>query len=220
MENFEPRDDQPEKLTEHDQKLIEMERGSIAQFFDTVKDPEERKSIMIGKLKPFFDAGLMDENLFLQQIEEICAIDDKEFFVERSLDLMKLYYLARSRDKSGLFDSIRREQHGGRERINEILEYELVDDGRIIKIHTWPREKPGIKKLKMLTDSGFRELAKIIDQNEKIEKVEAWSYLVLKNKKLFEGLGFTLGEEYTTSEGIEGQGAEISREEFLKRYLK
>jgi|GEM_PF-4080194 len=218
----EPNFDNKEDVLDADElKLLEQESDGIAKFFDTVKNAEERRVAVITKMKPFFEAGLIDEDVITPSIEELCAIEGRDAFIKKGLEVMSYYYLARKKDKTGSFESIRREQQG-RERINEILEYEFSDGGKSIKIHTWPKKKPGIRKLKLLILSGFNNLAEIINKNPDVEKVEAWSWIVYDHPDLIESLGFVLGEEYETTneDHPKGRGSEMSRNDFLKKYLK
>lgn len=210
--------DQDIVFTEDEIQAMEAERSGFGRFFDSTKTPGERKEKLIGRFRFLFDAGLLDEKIYISKIEEACNCEDKDIFVAKIVELVKPYYILRRGDTGGVIRRDRLRQQG-REEVNDILEYEICDDGKTIRIHVWPEKEPGIRKLKELIATGFRDLAKVISRNEKVAKIEGFSWIIYKHPKLIEGMGFKLGKQQPFGDDQSGQWAEISREDFLKRYL-
>ena len=80
--------------------------------------------------------------------------------------------------------------------------------------------------MRKLVVEGLRDLADIVQKDENIQKITAESWIVGKSSKIMEKLGFQIsseeGRKVTDKRelGEEIKKAEISREDFLKKYLK
>jgi len=210
-----------EELSEEERQQLKIAKIELENIIGDAT-VEQRRDKLVSAFKPFFDAGIADPKLILPEIENCCSAKSRDNFIERAEGLIKLYLLARRKDTKGV-ERIASLAEKGRTVINEVLDYEYSPDGKIVKIHIWPKDREKVrtaKEIKELIFSGFEELANIVESNQKIEDIEAYSHLVKKHPKLLEKLGFKLGEEYITQQGESGQGSSISRQEFLERYRK
>ncbi|MGD0577199.1 MAG: hypothetical protein ABSA74_03940, partial [Candidatus Staskawiczbacteria bacterium] len=213
-----PQQEQGE-LNAEETKKLEDAAPAIANIFETARTPQERIDVILSRFKPFFDAGLLDEKALMLQIENCCSVEDKDTFIQRVTELAKVYFLAKRRDTTGV-EHVAMVSEQGRTAVNEILDYDYDDNGKTIQIHLAPTNKPGMKKLKELMLSGLQDLADVVEQNEGILKIGARSPLVYKNPRLVEKLGFKLVGDVYIWKGEKSRASEMSREEFLERYLR
>lgn len=101
--------------------------------------------------------------------------------------------------------------------------------GTTAHIHLAPASSLGIAKLRADVDTGLRELARRLQEEpelQAIQTVEASSWIVAKNPRLIERLGFTVDgliseevrERYFHEESRPVASAHMSREDLLERY--
>ena len=110
--------------------------------------------------------------------------------------------------------------------LNEVMYYGGRDN--YVHIHLAQAKDVGVSKLRALVLDGLQKLAEQIKGNEQVQDIEATSWIVAKNPKLMEKLGFTVeGEvdeefrrQHFSGDERKISRATIKREEFLKRYLK
>jgi len=110
--------------------------------------------------------------------------------------------------------------------LNEILSYGRGKD--YVHIHLLPPGKVGLAALVKGSLDGLRELARIVREDETIKEITATSWIVAEHPKLLERMGFIMqGEidEEMRDRHFRGDKrriskATISREEFLRRYLR
>jgi|GEM_PF-6869601 len=119
-------------------------------------------------------------------------------------------------------------------RINGILTYGVDERAKLVHIHIQPDSETNrltfAEKKKMLLD-GFNHLAGIINKDMEIQKITAMAPLVARSPKFIMSLGFS--EPIAVSEAeckehfmyeyqnkIPVSFSEISRDDFLKKYLK
>jgi len=114
-------------------------------------------------------------------------------------------------------------ESGGFTEINRLLSYEK--SGSVIYIHA-PAGKTVDNKITLYRE-GMRRLAEIVEKDPEVEKITTISYLVAEHPGLFTTIGFEVGEvsdeirqQNFVSEEHGIKRAEISREKFLKRFLK
>lgn len=132
------------------------------------------------------------------------------------------YYLDIEADQLDQFEAIERqrmyEEHPTYIGINQLFAYELEDDE--IRLHIPTNKATSIKGKLRLVDDGLKKLAEIVRGNPNIKRVVGRSWIVGKNPKLLERLGFEVSDIETNPDGVKVGLATISREELLKRYLK
>jgi len=211
--------------------LFKKIKTQIENMFDESKDPQETVKIFMEKIEPFFN--YVDKKILsAEKITEIkdslqaCGnIADKNQFTDAVMNALRP--VIRVKEEHAVeFEEAQMQtmnKEGGFIAINRLLSYGIY--GPIVHLHA-PPGKTVEGKRKLYLD-GLAELAKIINQNPEIEEITATSHLVAEHQGLFKMLGFTVGDlpeesrkEHFAGEERELKIAKISREDFLKRFLK
>jgi len=206
--------------SEKDKNELDKVKNQLGDFFDKAKSTEEKFQKIQRKFSPFIKAGIIDEKDILDQVNDCSSEQDKDSFVKKAMDLVKIYNSIKNSDigedilRSERVERLREE---GRTVINNVLDYETTPDKKTILIHIVPAKKPGLKKLRELMGAGLDDLVEIVEENDEIIKVEANSWLVDKNPKLVEKLGFKVGDKYVDGDGRNAQCSRMTREEFLQK---
>lgn len=212
-------------------EIYKEARTQIEQYINTSQDNHEAIMKISDSLESFFkqiDRELLSD----EQIEEIrnsllnCEkISDPKELANELTDIIKpLLDIKQNEQKK--FEEIQarvmNETNGFKE-INRLLSYGKDND--VIHIHA-PAGKLVDNKFSLYRQ-GMRDLAKIISEDPEIKIITATSYLVAEHPGLFTLMGFEvreLSEEEKKEHFADYPGkickAEISREEFLKKFLK
>ena len=154
-------------------------------------------------------AKIGNKNEFVEAVIEIIKP-----FVELALEKPELFVPAEGRDREFI-------------KINELLSYGVSASGNQIHIHIVPDEaiRNGFSRL---INEGLRELAKVVKENEQIKSINGTSWIIAKQPRILEKLGFTLDGEISEEvrakhfpgEKMEIHEAHMSREDFLDKYLE
>ncbi|MEK7664968.1 MAG: hypothetical protein AAB361_02400 [Patescibacteria group bacterium] len=217
----------PENLEKKDSE-IERAKKSFATVFEQHKDGRERAEVVIKRLGGILDLDAFDGVKIKQSIEACSQIDDEKQFVDGVISALEPILTFRKNNPQA-FEQMAREvvmNQEGMKPLNEIMYYGGHDN--YVHIHLAHARDIGIGKLRSLVLDGLQKLAEVVKNNEKIEDIEATSWIVAKNPKLIEKLGFEVqGEineefrrQYFSEDERDIAMATIKREEFLKRYLK
>jgi len=123
----------------------------------------------------------------------------------------------------------------GYTRVNKILGYQILPDTyQSLHIHLAPANDLGVgEKIRLIKD-GFKKLAVVISSNTDIQKVYAVSWIVARQPKFMEKMGFEIEDSIdvklllgsmrvvsalTNRDTRPRAMATMSREKFLERYL-
>jgi hypothetical protein len=203
----------------------------LEKAFDFEKDKNERSKHFLRVANSFIKAGILNEEKFNKELEEYNDIENKNEFIDKMLLSLEPILEANKKDPR-LFEKIRADsfvEQGKFIKLNEVLSYGISKDSA--HIHLAPskellREIGKEGYLNLILD-GFKKLAKVVENNDKILKITATSPVVLDNPNRMEELGFIsmgpISEErrnkhWKGDERKVGE-AEMSRETLLEKYL-
>lgn len=224
----------PEKFEGKSQEeLLESEEAIQAktkagEVFDAIESGDERYSVLSKALERFVKEGILKKEDVENSLKSLSEIDNREKFINGVLEVL-LPVLDFKELHPAEFEKLEYEmsiEQGYFTRLNETLSYGR--SGEVVHIHLVSSRELGIAKLKKLVLEGLEELAKVVEKDEKIKIITATSWIVAKNPKLLEKLGFTVTGPISEKERVEFypgddrdvSSAEISRDEFLEKYLK
>jgi hypothetical protein len=118
----------------------------------------------------------------------------------------------------------------GRIRLSECMYCGINEKNRSIHIHLASSKdfinKDNLKNFYLDIENGFKKLAEIVRDDERIQKITAMSWIVAKSEDRMKDLGFTIEgaisddvkNRYFKKETRPISSAFINREDFLKRY--
>jgi len=105
-------------------------------------------------------------------------------------------------------------EDGERVIASELLYYQVKEN--VIELHILPGMDLSIIAFINDIRNGLKKIAEFVKKNEQISIISGQSWIITEKPELLEKLGFTV----RTQEGGVDSIATISREDFLKRYLK
>jgi len=149
------------------------------------------------------------------------GISDEQGFIENVFEvILRLVdrYIADEKE----FKKATIERKTGFKMVGDVLSYGVEQNW--VHVHFSPVDKFGAKKI----EKEFGDLAKIIFLDPSTKKIQAESWIVAEYPALLERFGFTVEgpiskeqkEKYFSDEKRPVWDAYISRDDFLKRYLK
>lgn len=206
------------KLEERDEKV----KIDLGDLFNRYQTSSERNKVITNKLESILHLLSEEQKEYLfNSLEEVVDITDENEFVEKMFPVAK-YYLGIKTEQLDQFETVDRqrlyEEHPTYKELNQLFAYEL--EGDEIRLHVPTNEATSIKdKLRLLND-GLRRLAEMARTNQNIKRVIGRSWIVGKNPKLLERLGFEVSEIETNPEGVSVGEATISREKLISLYGK
>jgi hypothetical protein len=212
----------------------EMEK-LVENFIDELPDNKQKIDSLIKILNKSLNNEILkkiDSNITLKEIKSKLENSKKlktgAEFINEVKDILNPLFIGMS-NNNGEFASFKRrvfnESHNFIP-LNEVFSYSL--DEKDLHLHMSPSDDiSAVSKVRYIKD-GLEKLSEIIKSNKKIEKISATSWIVAKNPKLLERLGFKNEgpiDEKTRKRDFSGETnpisrATISREEFLSKYLK
>lgn len=195
-----------EEFRERKRRRIKEE---IAKIFQSNGTGNERIQAIISKIKPL----LSDEQFsgITPALQSLSSIEDEGEFVESVFLVLQPVLELKKRVTIA-------QRHGFVE-LNDVLSYGMGED--LVHIHAESfRKRP--------TQDGLQKLAEIVNKNENVRYIIATSWIVSKKPEWLEELGFTdMGpiteeerEKHFKDDTRPINRAVMSREDFLKRYLK
>jgi hypothetical protein len=213
-----------EHISKEEQGRIEFIKGLCGEVFDRHHSGVERVEEVLKNISPVIESkkSNLDKEEIVRQLNACIGLEDRQQFIDRVFEATKPVSDFR-RNNPELNIEIMME-NAGFTKINRSLYYGEGDN--LIHIHLAPSEDLGMARVKKLMMEGFNNLAEIVNKNKKVEKITARSWIVGDHPKVMEKLGFKIdqesGEKVTDERGLgnEEKSSEISREDFLKRYLK
>ncbi len=205
---------------------LERAKDSFSAVFKSHKDGPERVEVVVKRLGKLLENSTFNGEEIEGALRACAELDDERKFVDGVMSAIKPILVFR-KDHPDEFEKIAREaamSQEGMTPLNEIMYYGGRDD----YIHIHLANARYVENLRALVLDGLQKLAKIIEGNGKVKTIEATSWIVAKNPKLMEKMGFKIEGEiddefrrkYFSGDKRKISKAAISREEFLKRYLK
>ena len=206
-------------------------RSQFESYYNGSTDPNERTKAIIERIDPFLqymDRSVLSEDTvdeIKMKLQECGKIDDKSRFLDAVMVVLRPILNLREMHKKQFEDAQARamNESGGFIEINRVLSY--GKSGPIIHFHA-PAGETVDNKL-TLYRSGMKRLAEIVNEDPSVKEIIATSPLVAEHERLFSRAGFTLEEvseefkeEHFPGEERDVKKAWISREDFLKRFLK
>lgn len=229
--NNETKQEIPEKSSE-----IQAAEIAVEQVFDLNKTGEERVTEILQKIKPILKSGLFDEDGIIAQINQAGEIEDKKTFAAKIVSVLTPILELRAKDPDAFEKLSRAPEEEKFTELNEVFSYNEISnlEGKKSFLIHLPvdgekRKRLGLIKIGRMFEQGMQKLAKITAESEGISKIEATSKLVKQYQRLMKTLGFTvtgpIDEElrrahFRETKPGEVYHSEMSREDFLKRYLK
>jgi hypothetical protein len=213
--------------------VVDLERlsRSLARMAEEAPEGVSVQEFVTGKLVDLFRnidpdrADALSEQLAQIQVSEISGAEEFLHKITSVLDgFFSEHYTKDSLEKLKR-DAFTRE--GGFEPLSDVLSFGHW--GSIAHIHLAPAETMGPKQLIRGVSDGMKELARRIQEDEAlrdIENVSATSWIVAKNPRLLERLGFEVHgeisderrEEHFAGEERPVWSSSMTREELIKRY--
>lgn len=202
--------------------IYKSTKVKLITLFKSYSTGKERMDEIRSQIEKVLDS-LENKEEILRQLTECEQINDKRIFIDKVFDTIKpaIDLMA---EKPELFES---DKEGGIQeiiKINEILSYSV--EGDFIFIHVIPKEKVADGLTKM--NEGLNKLAEIVDERKEIKTVEMASWIVTKHPNVVRRFGFELDGEinkdfrnkYFQGDNAVIHKAHMTKEDFLKRYLK
>lgn len=152
----------------------------------------------------------MDKKSLKKSLKECVTIKDRDEFTDSAFSILKPYYkLVEQLPETG------EEENSKQIQINDVLKYEIK--GNLIDLHL-PETGAEFFRLTELFKKGFKEIAKLIKDNENITEISMDSWIVKDYpKRVKQEIGFKVKEGEVTPWS---KTATMSKEDFLKRYLE
>lgn len=231
---FESPEIEPQKNLEKEKEFRKRAEKSLGEIFDRNENGRERIEEILLEIEPYLKSNLVNEDEIRRSLDGCFDIGVREQFIEEVMVVLKPIFDLRE-DNPRAFNTIRRKVE--REKfnrkfteVNEVLSYG-VGDGEL-HIHLPPSEnlidEIGGRKALELFEDGLKDLAKIVKENEAINKITATSWIIAEHPKLVERLGFMIEgeiddatrEKHFKDEKRRVDRASITREAFLEKYLQ
>lgn len=197
-------------------------KENIARFFDINKDKlAEEIERIISDLDAWIKSDFLPGQNIKESLRQCSNIKNREKFIEDMLVALKPIFDFKRNDPLN-FEIIERkdyDEYSGYKRVNDLIYYDTIDSK--IAIHI--AHSRYIKGKKSLLLDGLAELARMVESSRDIDKIEGESWIIARKPKLVEKLGFTLEDiaiESPEMPGVPIRRAYMSREDFLKKYLK
>ena len=214
-----------------EQDIRNETRIGIALIVNDSEDTDDAIKQILKRLESFFkhiDKELLPDEKINEIINSVYAskdIEDKEEMIDSITDAFKpLLDIKINNPKA--FEDVQAKamnEAGGFTEINRLLSY--GKDNGIIHIHA-PAGKSVEGKFSLYRQ-GMRDLAKIVNKDPEITTITATSHIVSEHPEMFTIMGFSVREmtpeekqKHFAAETRKISRAEISREDFLKKFLK
>lgn len=198
------------------EKELERAKNNWGKLFDEFQDPQERIEVLLSRMEWIFEINVVDGKKILENLQGLSEENDRQEFINKIVEALSPI-LELSKKNPEVFEEAQRKfvQEKGGNVVNEVFYYDMHEGG--VEIHVFPAKSLGPAKIKKKFLEGLRELANVIEKDSSLTTIKAVSWIIFEKPALVELLGFTVtGMNEEQREG----NAEISREEFLKRYLK
>lgn len=221
---------------EKPKEIIEAEIGA-GKFFDDYKTGKKRVSVILERVMSVLNSGIFDKEGIVRRLRECENIKERDVFVDRVVSALLPVIEMRAKDPRAFAKIANPEDVVEEETTNltENFSYnEIIENGEKaylihLPVDSEKKEKLSVMLIGRLFKEGLEELARITDKNSEIKKIVATSALVKKYQRLLGRLGFTItgpiSEElrkmhFANEAEREVWNSEISREDFLKKFLK
>ena len=213
---------------EKEDKEMEGAKKRFGDIFDSHEDGAKRVDDILSTIRPILESGLVDGEKITQSLKQCSDIKNREEFIAKTASALEPIADLRKSNPADL-EKLKRKifvEQSKFIKLNEILSY--GKSGDLIHIHLAPAKDIGISEMMRLVKDGLEKLAGIVKTNKEIKNITATSWIVAKYPGIMERLGFTTGgkinnkmrQKHFRYDKREIHKANISREEFLNKYLK
>lgn len=209
--------------------------NSIENLFEAYNNGEQRVNLLIEFLSPYLSNNLIKEQDQIKIDLLGCVnLNNKNEFISRVTEIVKpIISLVVNNPEIEIKFKNEQPLELKRKVFNIFNKYEQIGKyisygitGRTLHIHL-PDASDLIKDksrtiLFSEIENDFNNLAKVVDNNSQIKEIVASSWIVANNPNILNNFGFIINHKYDSidKEGKESKFSSISRDEFLKRYLK
>jgi len=198
-----------------EQRFKRLLGGNIRGIFEKAKGPE-RTDAILKKIEPYIQ---LDPRISRDHMkEELSGIENSEDLGEYKEKVLKILepFVELRKKFSEEFNAIRRErffvENPNSQGLNQLLAYEVKGDS--IELHILPNETTHPIKMVRLLENGLEKLAVAVHDDPEIKLIFGRSWIVNENPGLITKLGFSIDQSKDYGH------AEISRDDFLRRYYK
>lgn len=209
----------PEVYTQEYEKI----KTWLEKVFET--NDEDGLYSEIRFFAPFLE---LDSNAIIEKIKDSLDQGEREAFVSTAFDALKIF-IDQKIEHPEMFEEARRERRIHRSegiRLSELMYYNLdLENGTAI-LHVAPKGSMGLGGILKSFRDGMKELAKQVKKDERIQQVQAMSWIVASNPGLLEKAGFTIDgsidekmkAQHFSHEERPVSWAHMSREKLLEKY--
>lgn len=221
---------QQTEITEAHLRTYEKAKARLLEIFQK-RDEQEMKEVFL-EVEKFARAAQItgfDVDCVLAEIKKSFEQEDPNLFVETVFNLVKPI-LDKKVEHPEFFEVIRRErvmEHGDNIKLSELMYYNVDLENGTAHIHVAAKGNMSLGDVLKAFRGGMKELARQVNQDERIKEIQATSWIVASNPKLLKKSGFTVEgaiDEKTRAEHFADEErpvswAHMSRETLLEKYL-
>lgn len=194
---------------------IKTAQENWGKIFNDYDNGEDRVKELIHKAKRFLDLNLPYTEEMVEDLKVLKSAKTKEDFVDGvESAIKKVVNIDDPLEYEKLFRLLT-ESKQDNQIVNKVFYYNIQEDK--VDIHVLASKTLGPAKIRRLFLQGLEQLAKDIRNNDSIKVICAESWILYRNPKLAKKLGFKI---VTTKDTDKVSLFVISKEDFLKRYLK
>ncbi len=201
-----------------------MVKEQLRQLFKN-KDEEKRIHEFYSDIRKFAGLVELDSESLIKELGEALHSKTSEEFVELSFERLKKLFDQKI-EHPEIFEKIRREAMGNI-RLSELMYYTIDRRNWTALIHIGPKGDLSLGEILKAFRDGLHELAKQVEEDERIKEIRATSWIVASNPGLLEKAGFTVEgpvDEKTKIEDFRDEtrpisSAHMSRERLLEKWL-
>jgi hypothetical protein len=241
MENFDKNLlDQPEKeenqlspeelnkIGEEYQRLYQRRVRAVAiKVFRELEDQEDRESFLKSRMQAVIESGLIDDatrKIVYDNFNNAVKSQNQDDFVNKiAASLGPIIEAVKNNPIE--FEKLSNEvlEKMGQQRVNDLIYFGIDKDN--LHIHA-PAAMTKRKEIPKLLEQSLKEIALTVKENENIQIITAQSWIITRWPYIFINLGFAIDDDISRENriilienGVDLK-AHMTREEFLKRFLK
>lgn len=212
-----------------EEKTYEKLKNRVREFFQSRSTGKERIEEIISKTESYLGVYAGNEAKNIKKLLFDCQdIEGEDEFTEKVTEILKPLLDFRLSQPEAFEQIARKEfvKNGKFIPVNEMLSYGRGEDGWL-HIHIAPHEASSMREKLKLFKEGMKKFAEMAQGDDSVMGLKGTSWIVTEHPRILERFHFTLTgkiseelrERHFSDEERETQGAYISREELIKRYL-
>lgn len=222
-------DNNPSEKNETEEYRREIE----SEVLRKIKEGRSREELINGlktRAAAFSKQHSFDLSQMNLDLDALAEIKDDAVFAKKIVEVLNpLIELKFSNPKvfASSLEAVKREnfiKQGGFEPLNQLLSFGFGPEGKYVHIHVAPNKETE-NKLGLIKD-GLHKLAEKVKADERIERIEAVSWIVADHPNLLKKLGFEIrgsvdeesGKKMFPHEDRTVASAFMTRDELLRRY--